>query len=71
MKTEQDIAYESPCGKYWVYNKGCKKGSKGYEVYKTGLTHSVRCAIIGYKGELGLQRCLTEIERRLKEENNS
>lgn len=62
MLTEKQIAFESPCGSYWV-----KHVASGYEVYKTGITHSVRCAIIGYKGDTGLERAKREIERRLAE----
>ena len=36
----------------------------GFEVYKTGITHSVRCAQIGYKGEIGLNKAIAECERR-------
>lgn len=59
---ESDIIYESPCGSYWV-----KKVDYGYDVYKTGGTHSTRCAIIGWKGETGLERAKKEIARRLAE----
>lgn len=64
MLTEKDIAYESPCGKYWV-----KKVQKGFEVFKTGVTHSTRCAVIGYIGDVGLTRAKNEIERRLKQDS--
>jgi hypothetical protein len=37
---------------------------KGFEVYKIGLTHSTRVAIIGYKGDEGLKRVDKEIARR-------
>jgi len=53
-----DIAFES--GEYWVLDKG----AKGFEVYKIGVTHSTRCAIIGYAGQAGLDRAKREIERR-------
>jgi len=56
---ESDIAYEK--GPYWVLNVG----PKGFEVYKIGITHSTRCASIGYEGEKGLDRAILEIERRL------
>ena len=56
---ESDITYEK--GPYWVLNTGLK----GFEVYKTGITHSTRCAVIGYKGQNGLDRAILEIERRL------
>jgi hypothetical protein len=55
-----EIVYESDCGKYWV-----KAADFGFEVYITGITHSTRCAIIGYKGALGLERAKAEIDRRL------
>lgn len=56
--TEQDIVFES--GKYWVFD--AKK--KGFEVYKSGITHSTRCASIGWTGEVGLDRAKQEIKRR-------
>lgn len=56
--TEQDIVFES--GKYWVFD--AKK--KGFEVYKSGITHSTRCASIGWTGEIGLDRAKQEIKRR-------
>lgn len=59
MYKESDIAYEK--GQYWVLNLG----SKGFEVYKTGITHSTRCATIGYSGQNGLQLAILEIDRRL------
>lgn len=36
----------------------------GFEVYKTGITHATRCAVIGFKGEGGLARAKAEIARR-------
>lgn len=56
---ESDIAYEK--GQFWVLNLG----SKGFEVYKIGLTHSTRRAIIGFSGQKGLDRAILEIDRRL------
>jgi hypothetical protein len=56
--TEQDIVFES--GKYWVFD--AKK--KGFEVYKNGVTHSTRCAQIGWTGQVGLDRAKQEITRR-------
>lgn len=49
-------------GDFWV----CK-AKHGYEVYKNGLTHSTRCAIIGYEGDDGLKRAIAEADRRVKE----
>jgi hypothetical protein len=57
MTKEQDIAYEE--GDYWVL-----RIPTGFEVYKNGITHSTRCARIGYKGDDGLQRAIAEIKRR-------
>ena len=51
------ILYEN--GNFWV----CK-AKRGYEVYETGITHSVRCAIIGYEGPEGLAKARAEADRR-------
>ena len=59
MYKESDIAYEK--SQFWVLNLG----SKGFEVYKNGLTHSTRCAVIGFQGQNGLDRAIVEIDRRL------
>lgn len=56
--TEKDIVFES--GKYWVFDT--KK--KGFEVYKSSITHSTRCASIGWTGQVGLDRAKQEIKRR-------
>jgi hypothetical protein len=53
-----DIAYEQ--GDYWVL-----KVVHGYDVYKIGITHSSRCAQIGYTGQIGLDKAICEITRRL------
>lgn len=53
-----DIIFEK--GEYWV-----KKALHGYDVYKTGITCSTRCAIIGYEGEKGIQMAIEEINRRI------
>lgn len=57
---ESDIAHES--GDYWVLRL-----PRGYEVYKTGVTCSVRVAIVGYEGERGLEKAKVEIMRRQNE----
>ena len=57
MIKSSDILYET--GDYWVL-----KVKTGYEVYKNGLTHSVRCAQIGYKGQVGLTKAINEADRR-------
>lgn len=54
---ENDILYEN--GDYWV----CRE-HYGFAVYKTGITHSVRVASIGFKGDEGLQRAKAEADRR-------
>lgn len=63
MLKESDIVYEK--GDYWVM----LTAKLTYEVYKTGITHSTRCAQIGYKGEVGLQRAKLEIDRRIAEDH--
>lgn len=40
------------------------RAAKGFEVYRNGVTHSTRCAIIGYEGQKGLDRAKEEIARR-------
>lgn len=55
---EQDIKHET--ADFWVLDVG----SKGFEVYRTGITHSTRCAQIGYRGDIGLQKAIAECERR-------
>lgn len=43
---------------------------KGYEVYKTGITHSTRCAQIGWPdSETGLNKAIAETDRRQKQYN--
>lgn len=36
----------------------------GFKVYRIGITHSTRCARIGYLGEKGKQFAIAECERR-------
>lgn len=57
MTALKDIVFETD--HYWV-----KRVPKGFEVYKTGLTHSTRVSIVGYTGDKGLQRAKQEIARR-------
>ncbi len=57
MSALKDIVFETD--RHWV-----KRVPKGFEVYKTGLTHSTRVAIIGYTGDKGLRRAKDEIARR-------
>lgn len=54
---EKDIVHEE--GEYWI-----ARVPLGFEVYKLNGTHSVRCAQIGYVGDIGLRRAKAEIERR-------
>lgn len=61
MRKERDIVFEQ--GQFWV-----ARTDKGFEVYRAGATHSVRCAIIGFKGDEGFKRAKAEIERRLQAE---
>lgn len=58
MIKESQIVYETP--KHWVLDCGLK----GYEVYRKTITHSERCARIGFTGDKGLERAKAEIERR-------
>jgi len=56
---ESNIVYEK--SDYWALQT-----PKGYfEVYQVGITHSTRCAQIGYAGEEGLARVKAEIDRRI------
>lgn len=56
---EKDIVYED--GPYFA-----TKARYGFDVWLSGVTHATRCAIIGFKGDEGLQRAKDEIERRKK-----
>jgi hypothetical protein len=65
MKQETPL-YEN--GRFWVrraqFGSGrFKPKSNGYEVYESGITHSVRRAIIGFEGERGLSRAIAEADR--------
>lgn len=53
----KDVIYEA--GDYWVL-----RVKNGYEVYRNGITHSVRCAQIGWKGDEGIKRAIAEADRR-------
>lgn len=54
---EEDIIYEAD-------NHFVIRVKDGYEVYKSEITHATRCAIIGHKGDHGLERAIKECERR-------
>jgi len=64
MLKESDILHEN--GNFWV----CKASNpkNGFEVYKNGITHSTRCAIIGFLGEVGLKKAITECDKRANQE---
>ena len=54
----KDIMHETP--RYWVL-----RVPTGYEVYKTGVTHSTRCAKIGWpNSDKGLNRAISEANKR-------
>ena len=57
MTKEKDLKYIGP--NYWVLQV-----KNGFEVYKTGITHSTRCAQIGYQGCKGLNKAINECIRR-------
>jgi hypothetical protein len=50
------IAYEN--GDFWATS-----AKHGWEVYENGLTHSVRRAIIGYKGQEGLLKAMAKADQ--------
>jgi len=54
----EDVVYE--LGDYFAV-----KVKTGFEVYKNGVTHSTRCALIGWGGEKGKQKAINEINRRI------
>jgi hypothetical protein len=60
MTTEKDIIFETK--DHWIFDAK----DKGFEVYKKTITHSVRVAVIGYKGQLGIDKAKQEITRREK-----
>ena len=60
---ESDILYEA--GKFWVM-----KSKIGFEVYKSGITHSTRCGQFGYKGTVGFNKAKAEADRRNKKEKS-
>lgn len=62
MYREEDIVYEK--GDYW-----CLRAAKFYEVYKAGITHSVRVASIGFGEPYGMPRVIQEIDRRIANDN--
>lgn len=55
----KNVIYEK--GEYFVV----PAAKKGFEIFKQGATAATRCAVVGYEGQTGLDRCKVEIERRL------
>ena len=58
MTSLAQIKYEN--GPFWV----CTHKDGHFEVYKSDVTHSVRVAVIGWKGESGLKRAIAECDKR-------
>lgn len=58
MYNESDIKHETRS--FWVLSVG----SRGFEVYQKGCTHSTRVASVGHGPNLGLARAIAECERR-------
>lgn len=57
--------YETACGRFWVRRADKRKGKDmGFEVFEVGITHSTRCARIGYVGDKGLYKAIAEAQRR-------
>lgn len=61
----KDIVFEK--GPYWVLEvkKGGAHRFDGFEVYKSGITHSTCVAQIGFAGDAGMLRVRAEIDRRI------
>ena len=57
MLNLKDVLHESK--HHWVL-----RIEGGFEVYRVGITHSTRCAQIGYTGDVGLQKAIAECARR-------
>jgi hypothetical protein len=57
---EHEILYTN--WPFWVV-RGQKSG-KGFEVYKDGATCAQRVAVIGYEGQVGLNRAKAEADKR-------
>lgn len=53
----ENVIYENK--RFWVL-----KVKGGFEVYKTGVTHSTRCSQIGHTGSEGETRAIKEADRR-------
>lgn len=57
MYNLKDVMHESKY--HWVL-----RVTGGYEVYRIGITHSTRCAQIGFTDNMGLLKAITECTRR-------
>lgn len=56
-------------GEYWALRVKKPSGYISYEVYKTGVTHSTRCAIIGsFADGSEFERIEREIDRRIAQD---
>ena len=63
-----DIVYEKGC--YWALRVKNAKGHIFYEVYKNGITHATRCAIIGsFADGSEFERIQREIDRRISQDS--
>lgn len=59
----KNIMYEGR--NYWVL-----KIKDGFEVYRTGITHSTKVSQIGYTGEKGLNRAIIDCKNRENDTDN-
>ena len=57
MLREKDIMYEN--GKFWVL-----RTKNSYEVYEIGITHSLRCDVIGRSFPNALDRAKQTCDKR-------
>lgn len=67
MTKLKNIVYEQ--GDYWVY----KKNHGHYEVFRNGITHATRCAIIHFSSDdkKALDNAIKECQRRNNIENDT
>lgn len=57
---------------YWIKGYHVIQVKTGYEVYKEGLTHSTRCAQIGWPdSDYGKQKAIEECVRRYNQDKNN
>jgi len=64
MTAEKLIVHESD--HHWIRSVTKGKGSNysGFEVYHIGITHSTRCAQIGFTSKIGLDKAIKEVAKR-------